>query len=1101
MKVTGKESFQKTTLICTLACIMGGQAALAQDASTSNDDSEVSTTSDYTETADIEGLNVNRTPIKELVSQPFLLYNVGTGKYLTRGGWWGMHATLSEVPQVFWIDRKADSDKVNANLYVRYPEAETDGSGKDLTLKALITPLTEKTTLQVGSKEGKASHAIYKKAAVLDKDGNVKQNLLTSDWGGGGKFQSDATDLDFANGDQIQVTLDLSTCSTANSDENVLSLGTDIANWQTGSNVNIHTYYFPSQKQLDVDPVQKGFTDGDKVQLRNITGEVTLTFNKDGFFVGDEHVLYSQGLTVPYTSGKEGDFVYFKTDENGNYLTDSSNNRIICEKTDKPCAPLMMKYENYLYSDTPTSNSIFIYSNIAKDQATVQKNEGKYLAFAPYDQAMSSLGKGAIGAYIDRAIKSKLDVPRAQWTATYSRNLEDTYSDCYLSLTMPYDIETGKGTTEHTYYLYATGSYITGKESSKSDKQHYYYEIDKDCTGTFENEYTSADLLATNPDEDTENRDYATWRLLPISSYIQMLENAASNLQRPIDVSYLIGDNDFSRENGALSSWTSTFSSSDLSYTAPLRIGYDGYYKTSPADTKYYTSTTDDSDNSSNAMRINHSRYMCAAVQNGGEGKLYQDVSVHHPGWYIVRCQGMTNIDSKLFAQAKDNSTTAFGTELTTPLTHLTSEDLLRIRAAAGTQYGWSSLHWPYDGNMPMYNSAVEMNDPYLPTDRTAHYQSQLLIYIGAASQDAPATIRLGVDVQKAEGSTIATADEWTAVDKFRILFAGNGEDELYPNLVLDEDSTTLCYLDLTNHTYQNKPLHLNRTFAAGNWNTLMLPVSLSEAQCKEMFGSDMQLARLDCLEGSSAIFRTVQESEGTLLQAYTPYIIKTSKAHGDRGEYDVPLVRRDDANQYIMVTSPEHHFYTTGVTLLTPNGDNGSQGYNFGGIAYGSDNWQYVVKADEKFSEAKDAEDGSRLLTFLGTLCKTYTTTDEGKNEMIASRPTLQDGKSYYMNANNTIQRRGTKNPYGLKGFRCWFTYEEGTEAQGAKPFTISIDGISDPTSIDDLQRADGITVVEKYAHAIYNLNGQKVATTQQIGQLPAGIYIVDGKKYIVNK
>ena len=55
----------------------------------------------------------------------FLLYNVGTGKFLNVGGYWGTHAELSEVPRPFWFQRRNDKKVSGLYAYKRYPDRKS----------------------------------------------------------------------------------------------------------------------------------------------------------------------------------------------------------------------------------------------------------------------------------------------------------------------------------------------------------------------------------------------------------------------------------------------------------------------------------------------------------------------------------------------------------------------------------------------------------------------------------------------------------------------------------------------------------------------------------------------------------------------------------------------------------------------------------------------------------------------------------------------------------------------------------------------------------------------------------------------------------------
>lgn len=140
--------------------------------------------------------------------------------------------------------------------------------------------------------------------------------------------------------------------------------------------------------------------------------------------------------------------------------------------------------------------------------------------------------------------------------------------------------------------------------------------------------------------------------------------------------------------------------------------------------------------------------------------------------------------------------------------------------------------------------------------------------------------------------------------------------------------------------------------------------------------------------------------------------------------------------------------------------------------------------------------------MTAYGMLTRNYKKdATSGKNILLDGHSPMAD--AYIMTADKTTNKPVLKYKTGggaSKGFRCWFRYIT-TKASAAKPqFALFIDGISEPTSIEDIMNNDeGITPAEKFAHGIYSLNGQKVGDSEAAwNHLPKGIYIVNGKKVI---
>ena len=88
-----------------------------------------------------------------------------------------------------------------------------------------------------------------------------------------------------------------------------------------------------------------------------------------------------------------------------------------------------------------------------------------------------------------------------------------------------------------------------------------------------------------------------------------------------------------------------------------------------------------------------------------------------------------------------------------------------------------------------------------------------------------------------------------------------------------------------------------------------------------------------------------------------------------------------------------------------------------------------------------------------------------------------------YYLTSETTI-----------KGFRGWITDDDSV--LGGLSKSISINGVFDEALSIDGMRYD----VEKVSDRnVYDLSGRKVAADGQMNQLPKGLYIVNGKKYVV--
>lgn len=1100
-------------------------------------------------------------------SKIFVLYNKGTGKFLNVGGYWGTSAVLSDIPCPLWLQiRNEDKTKTRQTTYLRYPETASESTELPLSeeetkwvgkYKAFLAYANgHESQFYVGSEEGKTrTRAVYKSVQVVTSDGTVKDALKfesTSDPVSTGNGSASATatysgdgatrfisstplsTLSLASGDAMVATLDLSSCT--DSIENVFSVGTQIGSWTAAGVYNMHIYYTQKTKTLLLrgcfdESVGKDPTE-ESIEIAE-SSSVVLKLTKDGFYVNGHKMPPYHQCKVGYDATRAGQIIRFKTD-NGDYVTDADCNLQI----DDNGQPFAVTSDSYIYSDSPsdTHPTLFISRRVNKDAASKEVT-GHFLGYVPSVFKPASIApEKASGVYTDRVItlNDKVYKPELnRWIIVPT----GTAGEYKLALNMTVNVETGSttdGAKTDTYYLTASDGFVTGATAYKGNenqKQHFLYStVDKSGNRTYVDnlgdDYTMVKMTAT-PDND----DNATWKLISANDYTDILKTQKSVLLETVDMSAVLADPDFARNDKALEQWTveSTLQSTSNKYhETPLRIGYDGYYKVAFTDEAYVTGASSDynfadgANRGANDFRANHSRAMCASVQNGGYGKMYQTVNLTRAGWYIVRCQGMSTVGAKLFATVTESGETA--QHFSTPLYELKDEVYksdLQIMSDA-------KAYWPYEPRMPMYNATIAMTDKHAHPNLVSESATQVLFYVNSATEATPATLTLGVDVPQTTSTTRyneghAYSSDFTAFDNFRLLYGGVEAHE--PYLVLDEDDETLDHLDNTVHRYKsgdgvNKHLYLHRTFTQNVWNTIILPVGLTETQFKTAFGDDAELAELASLSDRYIRFHTVQTAtayvnggvaDATLywLKPMTPYLIKikdATKVKGDKTDlYTAYLFNcADNGKTYVEKAiggSSDHSYYDIPeITMeegIAPTVTDGNfTHWNFRGMKGDGTN-SYVVKGQQ--TEAF----GDGVMTAYGMLTRNYTVSD-GKNTPLAERALMAD--AYAMTVDKSTGKPVMKYRKGggaSKAFRCWFQYTDATTSEGsaAKPqLAVLIDGVGETTGIDDIAAADaGITPTARYADGVYTLDGQKVATdAASVARLPKGVYVVNGRKVV---
>lgn len=934
----------------------------------------------------------------------------------------------------------------------------------------------EDNSIDIGNVEGaNRSNATYNSVLVageeLKDNFNAEANRTTG--------YSTTKVIDISK-DEITAEVDLTNC-TSNTKENILSIGDGIEKWKgswsstagyTDNIGRVHIYYNGTEKRAYVDYTGRGTQD--QIDFPVADNKLKVTFSKaTGLVING--VEYFKKLVIGYDKDKAGDVVRFKgvgvndnAPADGQYIIDDSGHGI------------QRVYENYIYADESRSDArqtYFIASKFAKP-ATATKHEGIFLAYTKNDSDPNGNGPHPhpydCGVFADRAISqlSGMSSPVvSQWFIDPVVDTSGKGQNLYtLSLTMPYDAESDNGKDlkeKKKFYLAPSQKYVYGPEGNK------WYDSDPDGHGKYSKtgEYTDVELTSTK-------NDLCYWKVISLKDYRAIMDNSDSELRDQVDASYLISDPDFSRESAVLNKWTAE-NGSNGTLDGKLRIGYDTYYKTSPKDVNYQ--------GGGDKTRQYYSRYMAANIYNGGRGSLSQEIKVFVPGWYVVHCQGMTNVKAKLFVERADGAANATQRN-TKELTAVTAEELATLRSSDSIV-----AHWPMDVNMPLYNSAVWMNDVYRKDANLSKYDNQVLLYVDNISVENPATLRIGVEVTDgADG--VATADEWTVFNYFRIQFGG-ASAEKEPFLILDEDFISLDYIDKGVHPYIGKSLLLHRTFKKRQWNTFILPVNLTKAQFVEAFGGDAKLAALTGLTPTRVNFTSVkEETDGVFLKAGTPYIIWPAKEAG--GNEDAVATQEiwtweSNAAKSEKVTVGKPYYTILGVTLNGPTvkANNEFEHYNFTSKTDYYDDHVYV-------KSAKGVNGDNRgTMVMKGTYCRTYEA-----GQIIDGRPTLSftDNQYAYIMVDKAMRRLPQGKPYGTKGLRCWFEYTLDKATQTAPQ--VIIDGVGDETTgIDDIQDDADQPVATRYADGVYNLNGQLLRRGHSVEGLPSGVYIVNGKKISV--
>lgn len=638
------------------------------------------------------------------------------------------------------------------------------------------------------------------------------------------------------------------------------------------------------------------------------------------------------------------------------------------------------------------------------------------------------------------------------------------------------------GKNTYKIYTYAT------KSPSSSDTPYYLCangaetDQDKNC-GAFSDSYITTNKLD----------EYSTWRVLTMKQISDLLEANSDYMTSALDLSYRLDCPGFSRGDKDITKWkVSTFATGTK---GGWRFGLDKLHNTHKTLTGSGESTDldnfDVTDLSSSYIfdgreyknqKADYERhlgkYFCADAKNM-RGVIYQDVVIKAPGSYLIECKGYsTTTKAKIFASwfdkdGKNEDKSLMHQNVLNQVTYMSKAEQEALHV--------SEQNMDYAGKN-FYGQRKYINTVLIqvPKDKIQ-------------SDGSYGTIRFGLIIGDNKNDKTVDADnEWTVFDDFRLLYASNDKGT---DLILDEDRYNLDYLEnCSNNTYKNTVLHLNKTFTKDKWNSFVLPVSLNRDQFRQAFGANARLAKLSGLTSSEIQFQTVdmdKNDNAEVLSAYTPYIIFPTKIHDtDKTKvspaYKATLTKTNGEQQEVVIKA--NHYDIPNVTFKTNN-----------------ENKNDLSQMDTKTwvsNVTTEVANSNGTMKAYGTFARTFgtkATQDENgvyhfndNYDIIEGRDNLKG--CYFFDKGNLY--RSDSRPRGLRGFSCWFKPVNSSELT---KLNLYIDGVANGTTgIDEVAFGDE-EPTGKAAKGIYNMNGQLVSNGSDTTNLPAGMYIVNGKKCVV--
>lgn len=260
------------------------------------------------------------------------------------------------------------------------------------------------------------------------------------------------------------------------------------------------------------------------------------------------------------------------------------------------------------------------------------------------------------------------------------------------------------------------------------------------------------------------------------------------------------------------------------------------------------------------------------------------------------------------------------------------------------------------------------------------------------------------------------------------------------------------------------KSIKLSRTFKPNQWTTLTLPFNLTQTEVEQIFGKGTQIIVFDKADPAPAkIYLTFFYHEIQNVIPGYPYLIRPTLKDAGGNSMTTKSTSADNAPTYTIDNG-----YLTDFTVYYKAINPAIKQHEF-------TSGNYTAKGTPSYCTANVLGNGNSYYSKLYEIGDIFVSENDGTVY-------ISEGDSYG------------------KGYRSYIDYN-GTSVS-AKALSISFCGVEDgddngtTTEIRVAELADD--VIETLGiGGVYNLNGQKVADTAR--NLPAGIYIVNGRKVVV--
>ena len=670
---------------------------------------------------------------------------------------------------------------------------------------------------------------------------------------------------------------------------------------------------------------------------------------------------------------------------------------------------------------------------------------------------------------------------------TYTYYIWENMNHMPTMTSVPGETYEADGTGKTNYYLGAAYGecHVTPEQNpdGKGDGKLVFLDDDRSC-------WTTANILGDlNQTTYTVNGEQVTlgelyqWRLISEEEFIRVLNDVIIKINP--SVSSLIPDRDFCRNSEVFdASWV--MEGNTEATTGIGRLGYTwGIYHGKNGQSTYNNEAWDrplrlkgQFGDGSTGIGMKNSKYGFLSFE--GVGRTYTEFEVPRQGWYEVQCYGFVqspqNHDAYLFAKVKGSEgTSSYGGESKTNLAKVAWEKYPN----KNTEEGFLEVGKELTKNGEAYKSTI-----WICITAEQFNAGQKTLQIGIGKDEATQSA-----ATEHSGKNYYYDTDWVCVDDFRATYMGEApvffyEDEEnldYLNLSGEPQQHNQAFIDPNEKGHYSGAVCLERTFKKGQWNSFSFPLPLTGDQMREAFGNGAQLAGINSIGGLSLNPDVID---------FKSINIRTTNRVVEPGKFYL-LKPAADPVKGVDSRGDEAEFYQLGRMFFSVNNPETDPDYTFPVL-----NLSTLKESSQEISGYKDPDSEEDANSGIATV--NYVQTSGFNNLTVNSDfSSVENGvyapEGVYVVSNGTIYHinKDTR----LKGFRGWITLDRPIAPSGdiMAVYGMFYEG-GGVTSIGELPT---YRVQLSADTAVYDLSGRKVGT---IGMnLPKGLYIVNGKKFIV--